>query len=492
MTTSSIAGLLLVTMSSLQIAGAQVCRLSVAGLNQNRKVIGPVNAECPFSIHTPPFGNWGVTSTFGQKSDSRQFEGWCRDTRVCDNNGNCSVHCRDGWYEWNSCTDAPQFRAPNLTLYNANNGTQQVTATGVNVHGTRIVDVPATCPVDANNDGVAESGGCESVKTHSSGVNFMSLYELDPGTTDDLIQTLYFPEIVLATGCRTWNCAAVAGLWVTPNGYDSPTTPAKVSAEVTILNNSGTFIDTGRSCGLTALRAETVSAANFKPGPLAPESIGSIFGQGLATGTSAAISRPLPTSLANSSVTVTDSSGAARLAPLFYVSPDQINYQMPPNTAAGPARVVVSRSDGISSQATVEVTPVTPGMFAANADGTGVAAAIAIAVGANSSQRVLPVFQCGASAGSCAPVPIELGSETDQVILVLFGTGLRFRSVPSAVQVVIGGQVADVLFAGAQNEYLGLDQVNVRLPRSLRGRGLVDVVVSVDGKIANNVKIQVQ
>ena len=48
-----------------------------------------------------------------------------------------------------------------------------------------------------------------------------------------------------------------------------------------------------------------------------------------------------------------------------------------------------------------------------------------------------------------------------------------------------------VLSAGAQSQYAGLDQVNVELPGSLRGRGDVDVALAVDGKPANVVTIRV-
>jgi uncharacterized protein (TIGR03437 family) len=487
----SIPNLVLLATVISGVADAQVCRLSVAGLNRNRAVRGPVNAECPFSLHSPPFGNWGVTSTFGQKIDGGQFEGWCKDSRVCDNNGNCATHCRDGRYEWNSCTDDPQFRPPNPTLYNAQNGTQQVTTTGINVHGSRIVDVPVVCPVDANGDGVTEGGGCAAVRTYSSGVNFMTLYELDPGTTDDLIQTMYFPEVVVNTGCSPWKCPPASSAWVTPAAYDSPTTPAKVYAEMSMLINSGTFIDAARVCRLTSLRADTVSAASFIPGALAPESIGSVFGQGLAIETAAASSAPLPTSLGGSSITITDSAGVARPAPLFYASHDQINYQVPAGTALGAATIAVNRSDGISSRAAVQLVSVSPGIFSANANGGGVAAAIAIQVAANQSQKVLPVFQCGTIPGSCVATPLELGTDTDQLILVLFATGIRFRSGAGAVQVRIGGRTAEVLYAGAQGQFIGLDQINVRVPRALRGRGLMDVAVSVDGRMANIVNIRV-
>jgi hypothetical protein len=85
---------------------AQVCRLSVAGLNRARKVTGPIHAECTREVvHSAPFGNWGVSSNFGSKHDGHQFDGWCHDQLSCDKDGVCRLDCLDGWYEWNSCTD---------------------------------------------------------------------------------------------------------------------------------------------------------------------------------------------------------------------------------------------------------------------------------------------------------------------------------------------------------------------------------------------------
>jgi len=137
--------------------------------------MGPVHTECPLSFHTPPFGNWGVTSNFGPKHDDHQFDGWCHNARICDNNGNCHTDCVDGWWEWNSCTDIALYRAPNCTLYNSASCTEQVTTTGVNVHGTRIVDLNVRCPADTSGDGVADEGGCADLRTFSNGTNFMSL-----------------------------------------------------------------------------------------------------------------------------------------------------------------------------------------------------------------------------------------------------------------------------------------------------------------------------
>lgn len=76
----------------------------------------------------------------------------------------------------------------------------------------------------------------------------------------------------------------------------------------------------------------------------------------------------------------------------------------------------------------------------------------------------------GAAPGSCAPTAISLGPESDQVFLLLFGTGIRGRSSLSTVTATIGRETAEVLAAGPQGEFVGLDQVNLRLPRRLIGR----------------------
>jgi uncharacterized protein (TIGR03437 family) len=48
-----------------------------------------------------------------------------------------------------------------------------------------------------------------------------------------------------------------------------------------------------------------------------------------------------------------------------------------------------------------------------------------------------------------------------------------------------------VIFAGAQGSFAGLDQANIRIPRSLAGRGKVNLVFTVQGRTANTVMINV-
>jgi uncharacterized protein (TIGR03437 family) len=60
------------------------------------------------------------------------------------------------------------------------------------------------------------------------------------------------------------------------------------------------------------------------------------------------------------------------------------------------------------------------------------------------------------------------------------------------VTATIGGTSATVSYAGAQGSLTGLDQVNVLIPRSLIGRGEAAVALTVDGKVANPVTINVK
>ncbi len=60
------------------------------------------------------------------------------------------------------------------------------------------------------------------------------------------------------------------------------------------------------------------------------------------------------------------------------------------------------------------------------------------------------------------------------------------------VSVTMGGEAVPVTLASAQPNFVGLDQVNIRLPRRLAGQGEVDVVLTVDGKAANQVRINLR
>jgi uncharacterized protein (TIGR03437 family) len=229
-----------------------------------------------------------------------------------------------------------------------------------------------------------------------------------------------------------------------------------------------------------------VTAAGFELGPVAPQSIVSAFGAGLAASTASATTLPLPTSLGGATLRVRDALGAGYDGSLFFASAGQLNYLWPAASALGRALVTVAAEGGGSQTATVQVQRVAPGLFIANQQ--RLAAALVVRVRADGSQSVEQV--AAVENGAVVPLTIDFGPDSDQLVLLLFGTGFRMRTALDQVKVVIGGQAVQPNFAGAQGQFEGLDQVNVPLSRQFRGRGDVTVQLEVEGIPSNIVTLR--
>jgi uncharacterized protein (TIGR03437 family) len=237
--------------------------------------------------------------------------------------------------------------------------------------------------------------------------------------------------------------------------------------------------------------AATVNAASYaNTQPVAAESLVSVFGANLAIRDEVVTQLPLPTELAGTSVKVRDSLGVERLASLFYVGKLQVNYQIPAGTAAGFATVTITNGIGEIFTSAVNITSVTPGLFTATQNGSGPAAA-AILYFRNGTPRYESSFACDAQGQNCVARQIDLDAG-EEVFLELYGTGIRNNSGLTNVVVTVGGVAVPVLYASKQPDFTGLDQVNIRLPKTLAGRGEVDVVLTVDGKAANTVKVNIK
>src|SRR5258708_17723902 len=176
----------------------------------------------------------------------------------------------------------------------------------------------------------------------------------------------------------------------------------------------------------TSTQVATVAAADGHP-VLAPQAIGSAYGTNFTNGVALADPGPLPNSLGGIQATITDPSGVEQSAPLFFVSPTQINF-LTPNVASGQARVRIRNAGGVLFTGPLTIQPVSPGLFSANGDGKGVAAAVVVHVGADGLQTIQAVFACGDSPGSCLPVSVDLGGPSDRNFLVLNGSGVRNAS----------------------------------------------------------------
>ena len=241
--------------------------------------------------------------------------------------------------------------------------------------------------------------------------------------------------------------------------------------EVAAVNPDGV-----RTPGLAFTRAgqartlATVSAASYQAEALAPQAIAAAFGSGLATTTLAASTLPLPLELAGTRVRI---NGVA--APLFFVSPGQVNFIVPAGVQSGSGVIEILSGDQTLSRGAVSLSTVVASLFTANSSGAGAPAALFTSDGV--AYRAV-----GNPDGSANPV-----SPGDY--LVLFGTGFR-NSSPGMVKIKIGEREAPVLFVGPQGNYAGLDQINTRIPEGLSGS--VNVEVTIGAKTANRVVVQVR
>lgn len=264
-------------------------------------------------------------------------------------------------------------------------------------------------------------------------------------------------------------------------------------------SNAGDYVYT--TTAFTRPEIQSVNGASFDTS--ATTTAGGIlsgFGEDLAAANAAAsgdadANTPgiqLPTTLGNVTVKIKDSLNVERNAGLFFVSPMQINYQVPEVIANGPALVTLTNGTGpsaIVSTGAITIADTKPGLFTASMTGSGLAAAQIQRV--NGTTVTYEAVAAGTAANPTA-VPIEWKDANDVIYLILYGTGIRRRSQLLNVTCLIGGGAQQVVYAAAQGQYAGVDQVNVLLNRNLATRGEVEVSLMVDGKAANKVRINVK
>ncbi|HMV82453.1 MAG TPA: hypothetical protein PLD20_19525 [Blastocatellia bacterium] len=221
----------------------------------------------------------------------------------------------------------------------------------------------------------------------------------------------------------------------------------------------------------------TVSAASYSFSAIAGKSIVSAFGSNLAASMAIAVTNPLPVLLAGASVTVQDFKGVERLAPLFYVSPSQINYEIPPGTAPGPALLKFTNGGQTVTGSTI-VGVSAPAIFTQDGSGTGAAVAL--------------------DAVTFARGPFNpTGSNGQPNIIAVFGSGLGedgtdlAGNIAASVQASIDGQAVTVSYAGQAPGFVGLNQLNIVFPAGISS-GNHKLVVSRNGAASNPVNIAVR
>jgi len=205
-----------------------------------------------------------------------------------------------------------------------------------------------------------------------------------------------------------------------------------------------------------------VNGASFVVGlTVAPGSLAAIFGSNFASATTIAGSVPLPTMLGQTSVTF---DGIP--APLFFVSPGQINAQVPFTLPAGPTTVQVTQSGMSSAMLTTDMGVFSPGIFLLDQAGTGaIFDAVTFAIITSSSParpgEVIAIYATGL--GPVSPAAVS-------------GAAASNPSTTSTPTVTIGGINCPILYSGLAPTLVSIYQVNVTVPAGLSaGNQLVQI-----------------
>jgi len=237
--------------------------------------------------------------------------------------------------------------------------------------------------------------------------------------------------------------------------------------------------------------AAFVSAANTPGNALAPRSIATLYGAGLAPFISSADSAPpLPFSLAGTTLLLSN----GNTLPLFFVSPGQINFQLPFVTISGPTQYDLTITNGqLSSTIKVTLTPYSPSLFTTNSQGTGQAAALV-----NSTSII--VAPTGMFPGSRPAARNEfiqlyctgLGDVFNRPNLGAASPASPLAATMAQPAVSVGGVDANVVFSGLSPGFVGLYQVNLQIPQTAPSGNAVPVILKIGGATSNTATIAIQ
>ena len=238
------------------------------------------------------------------------------------------------------------------------------------------------------------------------------------------------------------------------------------------------------TAGSTFLRAGAAHSAFTNPGQAIgnvasyaysatpPGSVFVVFGQNLATEVAGAANVPLPTKLLDTTVTVD-----GELAPLFYVSPGQIDAQMPWDASQGVVLPVIVTNGNSTSNAAAVFVP-----------GTGTPG-----ISVYGNNRAVVVNSNGSVNSGASPAAVG-----DEVVVYFTGGGAVNASgnlitgapspgglspVTGDNSITVGKQRARIDYIGLTPGSIGLYQANFFVPQL--PQGTYQVVITIDGQASN-------
>jgi uncharacterized protein (TIGR03437 family) len=224
-----------------------------------------------------------------------------------------------------------------------------------------------------------------------------------------------------------------------------------------------------------------INAASFAPpgNPISPGQFVTLFGTGLAKSNQTA-TPPYPAILNGVTVTINN-----KPAPLYFVSPGQLNVLVPFGTTGPMATIVVQDGSVNSNTVTVPVAATSPGIYSVDSSGSGAGAIL-------HADYSLVNAANPATGGETVLIYLTgLGTVTPTVTDGTAGTGTALHNSDATATVYVGGQQATVVFNGLAPGFPGLYQLNVTLPLLPKTSGNLPLAIQTPNAYHDQVDIAI-
>jgi uncharacterized protein (TIGR03437 family) len=378
-----------------------------------------------------------------------------------------------------SLASGPSVRTVNLTLV-----VENVAVTGATPSSVSRLHPDASGPICAGAQLVATQTGL--VSNFSAPASWPTPLAI---TLVDTCGTLLGNGQIIATFSNGDPPLQLAVVDVAHGLYSGTWTPRKTSAQTTItahVSAGGYTATTVEIAGQVTPNAAPSLAPNgtldvFHPqvgAGLGPGNIVQIYGTGLSSEAVSATTLPLPTTVNGTQVLI----GGIQ-SPLFYVSPGQVNAQIPFELLAGQQyQVIVNANGALTTPQPIQLNSGTPAVLqftsglivAQHQDASLVSSASPAVPG-----EYLTLYMSGLG-DTDIPVPSGQASPTSPLANVL--------DVPT---LTLNGTQVPLLFAGLTPGLVGLYQINIQVPVGLPD-GTYNIAVSQDGVESNTTLLPVQ
>jgi len=363
--------------------------------------------------------------------------------------------------------------------------------------GTAMADLSETTILQTNmtlsleTGAVAGSGGDilweESAISPQGGAKLRNIGSLGLTNFTGLPQSYFAPQAAAATSAPIPAASLTPGdafVAVTNNGH---------TAKVLILANSAgsitlqfTVFGISPPAGVPLITQAVNNSSYIPPGfpnsGIAPSSVFAVFGSGLSDSgppvPQASKAPGLPRTLSGTNLTVVVN-GVTTHPAFYYVSPTQLAAVLPAATPVGTGILTVTYRGNTSAPFPIQVVPSAPGI---NNYSYGVGVAT--------------------DASTFAPLTYTNSGSPGQTI-VLWSTGLGAdpadsdttfttspHSVPTPLQIYIGGVPASILYKGASG-YPGVNQIDLVIPKSVPTGCWIPVAAVAAGVVSNVVTISI-